>query len=229
MAGPVHVLDDYYLGLTALITIGYQLFFFAIAYYFKFDKVTGKLALLAGRIPLLTGLAWPDLAGGTNFVVLAIVTLALGGAQNARQVVVSVFVVVWGLRIAGFLFFRVMKTGKDDRFDQMRSNFTAFLGFWILQMAWVWVVSLPVIVLNSPAVQLYSQHSFGTARDVAGIVLFVVGLVVESVSDMQRYLFRSHNDKSSILNTGLFSVSRHPNYFGEIILHFGKLAILICV
>lgn len=43
MAATVHVLDDYYLAITLLITVAYQLFFFAIAFTFKFDKLTGNL------------------------------------------------------------------------------------------------------------------------------------------------------------------------------------------
>ncbi len=164
----------------------------------------------------------PDFAGGTNFVVLAITTLALSGAPTPRQLVVSIFMMVWGLRLSGFLLFRILKTGKDDRFDDKRDRFFPFLGFWVFQMLWVWIVSLPVTVLNSPAVQHYFQHSFGTARDVAGVVLFVVGFLFEAVADVQRFHFRTHRDRSSILDTGLFAVSRHPNYFGEIILQFGE-------
>ena len=135
--------------------------------------------------------------------------------------VASLFIMAWGLRLSGFLLFRILKTGKDDRFDDKRDKFFPFLGFWVFQMIWVWTVSLPVTVLNSPAVQAYFQHSFGTGRDVAGIVLFAIGFLMESVSDLQKYLFRSRNDRSSILDTGLFAFSRHPNYFGEIILQFG--------
>jgi len=171
MADTVHVLDDYYLVITLLVTIGYQLLFFSIAFTFKFDKLT-------------------DFAGGTNFVVLAIITLAFsGGPYNARQIVDSIFIVLWGARLSGFLLFRILKTGKDDRFDDKRDKFFSFLGFWIAQMVWVWAVSLPITILNSPAVKAYPQPAFGTGRDVAGIILFVIGLAMESISDVQKYRF----------------------------------------
>ncbi|KAI1138058.1 DUF1295-domain-containing protein [Hypoxylon sp. FL0543] len=209
MAEGIHVLDDYYLAITLLVTIAYQLFFFSIAFSFKFDKLT-------------------DFAGGTNFVILAILTLALSRSPDARQVVASVFMMVWGLRLSLFLLFRVLKTGKDDRFDDKRDRFFPFLGFWVFQMLWVWVCSLPVTVLNSPAVRRYSpQPSFGTGRDIAGVVLFAVGFVMESVSDVQRFVFRSRNDKSAICESGFFYWSRHPNYFGEIIIQFSVY--MICV
>ncbi|KAJ6443051.1 oxidoreductase [Purpureocillium lavendulum] len=199
--GTAHVLDDYYLGITAIVTVGYQLFFFAIAYTFKFDKLT-------------------DLAGGSNFAVLAILTLALSGQHHARQLVASLFLVAWALRLSGFLFFRILRTGSDDRFDDKRDKFLPFLGFWVAQMLWVWAVSLPVTILNCPAVTAYPQHDFGTGRDVAGVVLFALGFVLESVSDVQKYRFRSAHDGQAVCDVGFFYFSRHPNYFGEIIIQF---------
>jgi steroid 5-alpha reductase family enzyme len=142
--------------------------------------------------------------------------------------VASLFIAVWALRLSGFLLFRVLKTGKDDRFDDKRDKFFPFLGFWIFQMLWVWLVSLPVTVLNSPAVRAYQpQPAFGTGRDIAGVVLFSIGLIMESVSDVQRYLFRSRNDRSAICDSGFFYISRHPNYFGEIIIQFGIFTIAV--
>ncbi|KAK7542753.1 uncharacterized protein J3D65DRAFT_674561 [Phyllosticta citribraziliensis] len=210
MAGPVHVLDDYYLAITFLITVAYQLFFFSIAFTFKFDKLT-------------------DFAGGTNFVVLAIITLAFGGDRdNARQIVASIFIMLWGARLSGFLLFRILKTGKDDRFDDKRDKFFPFLGFWIFQMLWVWTVSFPVTILNSPKVTAYPQPKFGTGCDIAGVILFATGFFCESVSDVQKYRFRSrHGSDGSICNIGLFHYSRHPNYFGEILIQFSIFTIAV--
>lgn len=112
--GAVHVLDDYYLSVTFLITVAYQLFFFAIAFSLRFDKLT-------------------DFAGGTNFVLLAILTLSFSeNRDDARNVVASVFIMAWAARLSGFLLFRIIRTGKDDRFDDKRDKFWSFLGFWVL-------------------------------------------------------------------------------------------------
>lgn len=88
----------------------------------------------------------------------------------------------------GFLLFRVLKTGSDTRFDDIRSHFFKFLGFWVGQILWVWVVSLPVTILNSPGVtpSRASQSKFGTGTDIAGVVLWVVGWVIESLADIQK-------------------------------------------
>ncbi|CAK7219960.1 hypothetical protein SBRCBS47491_004027 [Sporothrix bragantina] len=214
---PIHVLDKYYLGITALITVAYQLLFFAVAFTFKFDKLT-------------------DFAGGTNFVVLAVITIVLGThdletAVPRRQIVVTVFLSLWALRLAGFLLFRILRTGTDTRFDDKRNKFFPFLGFWVAQMVWVWTVSLPVTVLNSSSVisrAYINAHHFGTGRDIAGIILFGIGFLCEAIADAQRFRFREKSQKSDRLafcHKGLFAWSRHPNYFGEILLQFGIFTI----
>jgi len=205
----VHALDNYYLVITLLITIAYQLFFFSIAFSLKFDKLT-------------------DFAGGTNFVVLAIITLAFSGHHNARQIVASLFIILWGARLSAFLLYRILKTGKDDRFDDKRDKFFPFLGFWIFQMIWVWTVSLPVTILNSPNVTRFAQPDFGTGRDVAGCVLFGIGFVMETVGDLQKLRFKlGHKEKGAICDKGFWAWSRHPNYFGEIIVQFAIFMIAV--
>lgn len=130
---------------------------------------------------------------------------------------------LWGIRLSGFLLFRILKTGKDDRFDDKRDKFFPFLGFWVFQMIWVWTVSLPVTIINSPNVTRYPFVDFGTGRDVVGIIGFVAGFIIESVGDVQKFQFRQRADKSAVCDKGFWAWSRHPNYFGEIIIQFCKL------
>lgn len=195
----VHVLDNYYLAITLLVTIGYQLVGFAIAFSLKFDKLT-------------------DFMGGTNFIWLAIFTLAMSGTTTARQIVVSIFIMLWGARLSGFLLFRIIKTGKDDRFDDKRDKFFPFLGFWVFQMIWVWTVSLPVTILNSPNVLQYRQPSFGKASDILGVIIFALAWGLETLSDIQKYRFKQGPGKEpgAVCDTGFWKYSRHPNYFAEI-------------
>ncbi|KAF2636231.1 oxidoreductase-like protein [Massarina eburnea CBS 473.64] len=206
----IHVLDDYYLAITLLITVAYQLFFFAIAFSFKFDKLT-------------------DFAGGTNFVLLAILTLSFSENRgDARNIVVSIFMMAWAARLSGFLLFRILKTGKDDRFDDKRDKFWSFLGFWVFQMIWVWTCSLPVTILNSPNVTKFRQPRFSTACDIVGIIMYFIGLIMESVSDVQKFRFRStHGSDGAVCDVGFFAWTRHPNYFGEMLIQFGIFTIAV--
>jgi hypothetical protein len=222
----VHVLDDYYLAVTLLITIGYQLFLFSIAFSFKFDKLTGLSAVLSCSSPeKLTALRfrWRH-----KFCRLSYHHSCI---QRPTQCKTNYCLSLYhdlgppALRDSSSSVFS--RRGKDDRFDDKRDDFFKFLAFWIFQMTWVWVVSLPVTILNSPNVQQYPQHAFGTGRDIAGIIIYTIGLTMETITDSQKYYFRTNNPKSAICDKGFFSWSRHPNYFGEIIIQFGMLLIIL--
>ncbi|GAB7364436.1 hypothetical protein MBLNU230_g4977t1 [Neophaeotheca triangularis] len=196
-----HVLDDYYLAITLLVTVAYQLTGFTIAFTLKFDKIT-------------------DFMGGSNFVLLGILTLALSGTTHARQIITSLMLILWAARLAGFLLFRILKTGKDDRFDDKRDKFLPFLGFWLFQMLWVWTVSLPVTLLNSPNTRQYPQPAFGKATDIVAIIIWALALGLEALSDVQKYRFKqtaAGKAPGAICDVGCFRWSRHPNYFGEIL------------
>mmetsp|Transcript_20117 Transcript_20117/g.39062 ORF Transcript_20117/g.39062 Transcript_20117/m.39062 type:complete len:336 (+) Transcript_20117:113-1120(+) len=196
------VLDAYYMGICAIITVAMQVTFFIIAAYYQFDKVT-------------------DFAGGTNFMILALVTFLLGGTYYTRQIIVTVCVVVWGFRLSGYLLYRIIKTGKDERFDDKNRGFSLeFAAFWVFQAVWVMAVSAPVVLVNSQC-QSSANIPMG-ASDWVGFGIFVFGLLIEAISDQQKFSFRNDPaNKGKWCAVGLWSVSRHPNYFGEIILWWG--------
>ncbi|XP_043698763.1 uncharacterized protein LOC122649610 isoform X2 [Telopea speciosissima] len=192
------VLDSHFLALTAIITVGYQLFFFVVTALLKFDKVT-------------------DFAGSTNFVILAILTLVLKGTWHLRQVILTLLTVIWGLRLALFLLMRILQWGEDRRFDEMRSKLWRLAVFWALQAVWVWTVSLPVTVVNAS-----DRNPSLQAEDIIGWIMWSIGFTVEATADHQKLLFKnSLNNKGKWCNVGLWRFSRHPNYFGEIFLWWG--------
>jgi len=152
-----------------------------------------------------------------NFVLLAWMTFLTAGTYHPRQIVVLALVTLWGVRLGGFLLYRVLLRGKDDRFDEMRAHFFQFLGFWIAQIIWVWVVSLPVTFLMTARV----DQPLG-ALDYVGWTLFGIGFIFESLADFSKQAH--HSDKSKkddFLHENVWSISRHPNYFGEITLWLG--------
>jgi steroid 5-alpha reductase family enzyme len=163
--------DQNLLLLTAIVTIAYQLFFFFIAAYFKFDKVT-------------------DLAGGTNFVVLSLMTFSLGAVEypiiSGQQYAMTVLVTLWGIRLSAFLFYRIMMIAEDHRFDGMRDDPFKFIYFWVFQMAWVWVVSLPLTFINSIS---FADKTLNYV-DIIGIVFACVGLAIESYADQSKFDFK---------------------------------------
>lgn len=138
---------------------------------------------------------------------------------------------VWAVRLALFLLIRVIKSGgKDTRFDDKRKRPLAMAGFFFFQILWVYTVSLPVTLLNSPAASAPSQGGgnppFG-ARDIIGIVLWAVGFACEIIADFHKFAWRmSKPPKSRFIRTGLWKYSRAPNYFGEILLWWGIFVIV---
>lgn len=192
--------------LAALITIGMQTSFFIIAATCKFDKVT-------------------DFAGGSNFIVLAVVTFFLSNTFYARQIAITVLVVLWGFRLTGYLFYRILRIGEDKRFDDKRENILRFAVFWLLQAIWVFTVSLPVIYINAP---LLVNNLHLVATDYAGIGVFVFGLIIEAIADQQKFNFRNNpENKDHWCDAGLWSWSRHPNYFGEMLVWWGAFLLSI--
>jgi len=119
-----------------------------------------------------------------------------------------------------------LNRGSDTRFDEIRSHFFKFLAFWIVQILWVWTASLPLTILNSPSVSDVrrggSNPAFGTSRDIAGIVLWALGWVIESTADIQKFRYKSSGvRKDRPMQTGLWAWSRHPPYFGEMMCWWG--------
>lgn len=194
--------DEHYLGITAVVTVVMQLLFFAVAYGAGIDTVT-------------------DFAGSTNFMLLALLTLLADGAYTARKIAITSIVCVARLQLAGYLLYRVLKRGKDARFDEVRGSFWSFLVFWIFQMIWVWGVSLPVIFVNADAAGTEEPWAMGV-RDGVGIAVALAGWLIEVVADVQKNAFRSDPaNKGKWCDIGLWRVSRHPNFFGEVMLWWG--------
>ncbi|XP_014502565.1 uncharacterized protein LOC106762888 isoform X2 [Vigna radiata var. radiata] len=192
------IIDSHFLAFTALVTIGYQFLFFVITALLKFDKVT-------------------DFAGSTNFIIIAVLTLVIKGSWYFRQIILTLFVGIWGIRLAFFLLFRILQWGEDRRFDEMRNNLGRLAIFWIFQAVWVWTVSLPVTLVNAS-----DRNPFLHVVDIIGWILWAVGFIVEGTADQQKLNFkRSSQNRGKWCNVGVWKYSRHPNYFGEILLWWG--------
>ena len=167
-----------------------------------------------------------DLAGSTNFILIALLSFFAGAADKTsgaysfspRAISMTTLLCITRAELAAYLFYRVMKRGHDARFDEMRSKFLSFMVFWIFQALWAWNVTLPVIFVNAdPASNIPLE-----GRDIAGIVLAVVGFLIETVSDLQKDAFRSNKKNAGrVCDKGLWGWSRHPNFYGEILLQWG--------
>ena len=172
--------------------------FFFIAYTLKFDKVT-------------------DLAATSNFAILALVTLWFGEDFSYPKIIASLMVVIWSVRLGWYLFSRILEWGEDSRFDDIRGDFWKFFGFWILQIIWIFTLSLPVIYFNS--LEINTEFIENNNLAYVGIFLFLIGLGIEALADYTKYSHKKISRKWCEI--GLWKTSRHPNYFGNILLWSG--------
>lgn len=158
-----------------------------------------------------------DITGSTTFLVLAHLCRKWNPERSVRQMIQSGMILTWAVRLGTFLFIRVLKSGKDRRFNKARENPQLFFVYWTMQGVWIFVTLLPSLML-------LSRPDFMplTNRDYLGFALWTLGFTIEVVADFQKSVFCNITEnKGKFINTGLWSVSRHPNYLGEILLWFG--------
>ena len=162
-----------------------------------------------------------DLTGGLTYLIVVGFSLWAGSQSEApslRELIVSLLVVIWAVRLSSFLYFRIHRTGKDGRFDQLKTSPIRFLVPWTIQGLWVFLTMIVVIVINS---QTGSAPALGI-WDAVGLSIWLLGFSIEVVADNQKTVFNTEpNNKGKWIDSGLWSYSRHPNYLGEILLWTG--------
>ena len=162
-----------------------------------------------------------DLTGGLTYITLVGFSLWAGSRSepiSSRELIVSLLVVIWSLRLSSFLYLRIHRTGKDGRFDKLKTSSIRFLVPWTIQGLWVFLTMIVVIVINT---QADSAPALGI-WDGIGLSIWIVGFSIEVIADNQKTVFNSEpNNEGKWIDCGLWSYSRHPNYLGEILLWTG--------
>lgn len=125
-----------------------------------------------------------------------------------------------------YLFQRILSTGEDSRFKDIRNNPPVFLGAFFAQATWVSLCLLPVLSINAlPASTLATLPASTLITDAIGLALYIGGLSFEVTADRQKDKWltekREKRHEEDFLTRGLWSKSRHPNYFGEVTLWSG--------
>ncbi|KAK3945677.1 hypothetical protein QBC46DRAFT_430332 [Diplogelasinospora grovesii] len=200
----------------------------------RFYDFSGSVTFIAVSalslyLPALRARYASQLVGGSTAPLPSLLSPFMGspaagvGVFNWRQVVLSAAVTIWATRLGSYLFQRILQEGHDSRFEEIRKSRPKFLGAFTAQATWVSLCSLPVIAVNSiPAAALSSGVK---PSDVLGLGLYVGGIVMEVMADRQKAKWmQEKRDKvhdEQFLTRGLWSRSRHPNYFGETTLWTG--------
>ena len=158
-----------------------------------------------------------DLTGSLTYVSVTLLAILFTVDISLRDILLALFVWIWAFRLGSFLFIRVKKAGSDGRFDLMKKDFWWFLMTWTIQGLWVFLtlaMALAAITSESKmAIDIFA---------VIGTLIWIFGFSIEVVADQQKTNFKDDPDnKDKFITVGLWSWSRHPNYFGEMVLWIG--------
>ncbi|NEX17809.1 MAG: hypothetical protein C1943_14610 [Halochromatium sp.] len=160
---------------------------------------------------------WYDLTGSLTYLSIVIGTLLLVGRFDLRSLVIVALVTIWAARLGSFLYRRVQKAGSDSRFDEIKPSFAGFLMAWTLQGLWVFLTLAAALA----AMTASSIPAFGVLG-LIGVLVWLIGFLIEAVADAQKQAFRRNPANAGrFIHSGLWAWSRHPNYFGEIMLWTG--------
>ena len=165
-----------------------------------------------------------DLTGSLTYLtVIWFVYLSSNqvGELNFQNLIVTVLISIWAIRLGTFLFSRIHKDGEDKRFRSIKTSPSQFFMTWTLQGMWVSICSMCAITGISSSEGLVLNPLF-----YLGFILFLIGFSIEVIADHQKTVFRAiKENKDKFISTGLWSKSQHPNYFGEILL-WSSIAIM---
>ena len=163
-----------------------------------------------------------DIVWGLGFVITSWVLALTIDGDSTRQILLAVMVGAWGLRLGGYLAKRNIGHGEDWRYKAMRKKkgprfgLISLVTVFGLQGVLMWVVSLPVMFGNSDATPGVGPLA------VIGVMVWAVGLSFEAVGDWQLAKFKKDpSNAGKVMQTGLWSLTRHPNYFGDALLWWG--------
>lgn len=166
-----------------------------------------------------------DLTGALTYLATTSVALTLSGNFELRSLLTIGMVWIWAIRLGSFLFRRVHADGGDGRFDEIKPNPWRFFVTWTLQGLWVCLTlaaALAVLTAKNPVAMGWLGW--------LGAAIWLFGFTWEVFADWQKRAFRTDpSNRGRWIDTGLWRLSRHPNYFGEITLWTGILVLALPV
>ncbi len=169
-----------------------------------------------------------DITGTVTYLSILLTTAYLINLVNdegilLRSIISIIFVMIWAIRLGIFLFKRVIKVGEDKRFEHAKKSFSKFLMFFNISALWVFltIVNVLTMIINN-------SDSVTDLFFIIGFTIVIIGFIIEVVADMQKRKFRANiSNKGQFINSGLWSISRHPNYFGEMMIWVGMSFVTI--
>lgn len=166
-----------------------------------------------------------DLTGSLTYITVTITAVLMSPIKDFRSIVLLILITIWALRLGLFLFMRIRAAGEDRRFRDLKTSFPRFLLTWTLQGLWItFSLAAALVVITSETRAMFDIFAL------IGIVIWIIGFMFEVIADRQKSAFRiDPANKDKFIKNGLWAWSRHPNYFGEIVLWIGIAIIALPV
>ena len=185
---------NYLLGLSVVI----QILFFIPSFLFKTEKIY-------------------DLIGSSTYLIVISYAYFSIEDKTITDTLLFIFVSTWSVRLGTYLFTRINRDKEDVRFEKAKKNFFWFLQYWMGQALWVSITSCAAVIAI-----LKNEKNTLNIFLILGSIVWIGGFTIEVLADLQKNKFKqNHDTNSKFISTGLWSKSRHPNYFGEISLWVG--------
>lgn len=157
-----------------------------------------------------------DAMGSISFLIASAMLFGHLDAVRGEHWVLMSLVWFWAIRLGSFLFYRINKEGVDTRFNDIKPNALRFFVTWNIQGLWVVLTLLPLFAVLTSKKDVAFSAIFAV-----GVTIALMGLVIETVADHQKWQWKHTHKNASFITSGLWSYSRHPNYFGEILMWSG--------
>jgi len=193
---------------TFIIVVIYEAFVFALSILLKRNDIA-------------------DISWGISFILIVLVTW-VGADHSPRLFLVSALIFVWGARLAARIYLRNRRKKEDMRYAKLRQEagenvlLVSFFKVYMLQGFFAVVVAIPLIVIAED-----TNQAFGLLG-IIGFLIWLVGFYFEVIGDFQLDRFKSdQRNKGKIMDKGLWKYSRHPNYFGEVVMWWGIFMIAV--
>ena len=170
-----------------------------------------------------------DITGTIAYLTMTLIAIISvtnnGESLSLRSKIVSLLIILWALRLGLFLLIRVLQVGEDKRFKYAKKSFIKFLMYFSISGLWVFLttVNALTVILNNSAIR-FDFFMF------IGLLIWITGFLFEVIADEQKRQFRKdQNNQNKFISSGLWAISRHPNYFGEIVIWIGMAVISLPV
>ncbi|WP_209705618.1 DUF1295 domain-containing protein [Leucobacter exalbidus] len=164
-----------------------------------------------------------DLTASLTYISGTVALLLIAPELDLRSIIIGALVIIWAGRLGTFLFTRNIRSGGDDRFDDIKSSPARFLSVWTLQGLWISLTAAAAwITITSDHTSPMNWISW------VGVAVWATGFGIEVIADQQKTKFKADpSNAGKFIRTGLWSVVRHPNYLGEMMLWTGVLIVAL--